>query len=165
MSITTSAVATQRAGGRRCCAHGADGARTSVYLKWIDAFETGSAEIDMLHRELVRDCDSLLLLIDNESGWALILAEAKKLVESCAEHFRTEEALLERTRFSRCAEHATEHRRLEREMQALIARMDQMDGSLKEHREYPKSLGPPLIDLIIRHDLDYRSHLLYQRGL
>lgn len=76
---------------------GPDGARTSVYLKWIDAFETGSAEIDMLHRELVRDCNGLLLLIDNESVWPLILAEAKKLVASCTEHFRTEESLLEKT--------------------------------------------------------------------
>jgi hypothetical protein len=49
-------------------------------------------------------------------------------------------------------------------MQALIVRMEQLDGSLNEHREYPRSLGPSLIDLIIRHDLDYRSHLLHQQG-
>ena len=49
-------------------------------------------------------------------------------------------------------------------MQGLIAQMERVDGSLKEHRDYPKALGPSLIDVIIRHDLDYRSHLLHQQG-
>lgn len=80
------------------------------------------------------------------------------------EHFSAEELLLERTRFARCAEHTAEHRRLEREMRILVTQMERVDGSLEEHHEYPKSLGPSLIDLIIRHDLDFRSHLLHCKG-
>ena len=152
------------AGGRRRFEHAAGGSVTSVRLEWINIFETGNVEIDDLHRKLVQDCNGLLLLIDNESTWTLIVAEARKLVEGCLEHFKAEELLLERTRFPRCAEHAAEHRRLEREMQAVIVRMEQVDGSLREHREYPRSLGPSLVDLIIRHGLDYRSHLLHQQG-
>jgi hemerythrin-like metal-binding protein len=139
------------------------GGHASAYLQWIDIFETGNTEIDALHRCLLQDCNSLLLLVECEVCWLLILAQAKKLVEDCIRHFRAEEALLERTRFPRWAEHAAEHHRLEREMQTLVMRMEQVDGSLKEHREYPKSLGPSLIDLIVRHDLDYRSHLLHQQ--
>ena len=136
----------------------------SVYLKWIDAFETGSSDIDALHRELIQDCNSLLLLIANDADWALVLADAKKLVADCVKHFRAEEALLGRTRFPRCAEHTAEHRRLEVEMKSLLIRMEQVDGSLQEHREIPRSLAPALVDVIIRHDLDFRSHLLQQQG-
>lgn len=150
--------------GRRHCACVPEGVCSPGRLEWIDAFESGSAEIDSLHRKLVQDCNSLLVLIETDAGWPLILAGAKKLVENCIDHFRIEERLLEQTRFPRCADHAAEHRRLEREMLALIDRMEQVDGSLREHRDYPKMLGPALIDVIIRHDLDYRSHLLHQQG-
>jgi hypothetical protein len=88
----------------------AEGTRPSVYLKWIDAFETGSSDIDALHRELIRNCNGLLFLIDNDAAWALIPAD------------------------------------------------------LQEHREIPRSLAPALVDVIIRHDLDFRSHLLQQQG-
>lgn len=164
MSITTSAGAIPSSAAGRRYELGADGTRPSIYLKWIDAFETGSADIDALHRELIRDCNSLLLLIENDAAWALILADAKKLVEDCVQHFRAEEALLGRTRFLRCAEHKAEHRRSEVEMEDLLIRMKQVDGSLQEHREIPRSLAPALVDVIIRHDLDFRSHLLQQQG-
>jgi hypothetical protein len=57
-----------------------------------------------------------------------------------------------------------EHRRMEQDLRGLIARMEQVDGSLKEHRDLPASLGPSIIDLMIRHDLDYRSHVLHFQG-
>jgi hemerythrin-like metal-binding protein len=165
MSMTTSAGAVPLAtGGCRHDPSGADGACSSVYLSWIDAFETGNAEIDALHRELVQACNGLLLLVENEADWRLIVAEARKLVERCIEHFGFEESLLENSRFPRCADHAAEHRRLERKMQDQIDRMEQADGSLREHRDIPRSFGHSLVDVIIRHDLDFRSHLLHQQG-
>jgi hemerythrin-like metal-binding protein len=166
MSMPTSGVsAPSETAGCRHHACVPEGVRRSLYLEWINAFETGSPEIDDLHRKLIQDYNSLLLLLEEDAAaWPRILAEAKKLVERCVDHFRTEERLLEQTKFPRCTDHAAEHRRLEREMQALFARMEQVDGSLREHREYPKALGPALIDVIIRHDLDYRSHLLHQQG-
>jgi hemerythrin-like metal-binding protein len=163
MPTSAISVPSETAGCRHHACVG-EGVRESVQLEWINAFETGSPEIDDLHRKLIQDCNSLLLLVEEDAPWSRILAEAKKLVENCVDHFRTEERLLEQTKFPRCADHAAEHRRLEREMQALFARMEQVDGSLREHREYPKMLGPALIDVIIRHDLDYRSHLLHQQG-
>ena len=68
------------------------------------------------------------------------------------------------SRFPRRAAHVAEHRRLEGEMHGLIARMSAVDGSREEHRDYPRAFGPMIVDLIIRHDLDYRSHLLHQQG-
>jgi hemerythrin-like metal-binding protein len=136
----------------------------SAKLEWIDIFETGIPELDALHRSLIQDCNSLLRLVENGASWPLVVGKARTFVGSCVEHFRVEESLLEHTGFPRCAEHAAEHRRMEREMQALLARMEQFDGSLKEHRDAPRSLGPALIELILRHDLDFRSHLLHRQG-
>ena len=152
------------AGGCRCHARSVAGESAPVYLEWIAAFETGSPEIDALHRELVRECNSLLLLVENRAPWPRIVADAGRLVEGCIQHFRHEEETLARSRFPRRAAHIAEHRRLERELHALIARMAEVDGSREEHRDYPRSFGPLIVDLIIRHDLDYRSHLLNYQG-
>ena len=161
---TTSAAATQTAtGGRPLGDCNPDDADKRVYLKWIAAFETGSSEIDALHRDLVRDCSHFLWLVENNTVWSLIIDEAIRLVESCVAHFRFEEMLLEQTRFPRRLEHLTEHRRLERKLRGLIERMKQVDGSLKEHRDMPRSFGPAFVDLIVRQDLDFRSHLLRQQ--
>jgi hemerythrin len=136
-----------------------------VQLKWIDAFETGHAEIDALHRGLVEDCHSLLLLSESETAWPLVVAQAKKLVSACVAHFHLEEALLEEIQFPRRAEHAAEHRRFGREMDQIIDDMERTDGSRKECHGYPEMLVRLLIDFIIRHDLNYRSHVLQSQGL
>jgi len=149
--------------------HGSDNAKKvgpikGEPIKWIAAFETGNPEIDDLHRALVRDCAALQALLADEAPWALIVDEARKLVAACIEHFRVEEAVLERIGFPRLAAHLYEHRRIEQELKILLTHLDQFDGLQKEHRELPATLVPALIDLIIRHDLDYRSHILHSQG-
>jgi hemerythrin len=133
-------------------------------LKWIDAFETGDAEIDGFHRRLIRECNSLVLLIENDADWSLIVREFKQFLESCFEHFSMERSVLENARFPRCEKLVAGQRRWASEMQTILARMYQVDGSLPEHRAIPSSIGSALIDLIIRHDLDFRSHLLFEKG-
>ena len=133
-------------------------------VKWIDIFETGDAELDALHRKLIEDCSALLTLLAERGPWPLIVAEAGKLVVDCIEHFRVEGDLLARIEFPRRAAHAAEHRRIERDLRSLVASMERVDGSLPEHRDLPASLGPALIDLMVRLDLDYRSHLLHRQG-
>lgn len=149
-----------------CRGHGRKvrGELAPANLQWIKSFETGSTEIDALHRELVEECNSLLLAVEDGAGWSRIVADTSRLVEGCVQHFRHEEELLRWAWFPRAAEHVAKHRRIERELQVLISRMKAVDGSLEEHRAYPRELGPMLVELIIRHDLDYRSHLLHQQG-
>jgi hemerythrin len=133
-------------------------------LEWIDVFETGNAEIDSSHRKLIQACNSLLLSIENEADWSLIVDEVKKLLENCFAHFSVELSALESSRFPRCDQLVAGQRRWACEMQKILARMYEVDGSLREHREIPSAIGPALIDLIIRHDLDFQSHLLNQEG-
>ena len=88
-----------------------------------------------------------------------------RLVEGCVQCFRHDEALLARACFARNIEHIAEHRCIERELQGLISHMKMIDGSREEHLAFPRALDPMLVDLIIRHDLDDRSHLLLKQGL
>lgn len=134
------------------------------YLQWIKSFESGSAEIDALHRELLEECNALLRALEDGAPWPRVVADAGRLVEGCIQHFRHEEELLAWTRFPRRTEHVGEHRRLERELLGLLSSMSMVDGSIEEHREYPRSFAPMLIDFMIRHDQDFRSHLLRQQG-
>lgn len=145
-------------------ASGATGGCRTPYLQWIKSFESGSAEIDALHRALLEECNRLLRALEEGAAWPCIVAGAGTLVEGCIQHFRHEEELLASTRFPRRAEHVAEHRRLERELLGLLSSMGMVDGSLEEHREYPRAFAPMLIEFIIRHDLDFRSHLLRQQG-
>jgi hemerythrin-like metal-binding protein len=133
-------------------------------LKWLDILETGSTEVDRLHRELVETGNSLLLLLESRAAWPAIVAEATRLVADCIAHFQVEEAVLERTGFPQRAAHQAAHCHMEQEMRRLIARLERLDGSLQEHRDLAASLGPGLLDFMIRTDLDYRSHLLYRQG-
>lgn len=133
-------------------------------LKWIDIFETGNADIDALHRKLFEDCDRLMTLVSERAPWALVVGAAKELIAECIAHFRVEESLLECTSFPRREVHLATHRRMEQQMRGLVARMERVNGSLREHRDLPASLGPAIMDLMIRHDLDYCSHLRYLQG-
>jgi hemerythrin-like metal-binding protein len=169
MSLPMSlAAADAPASGCQCCEDAAGEACAAEapkpILKWLDSFEIGNAEIDALHRTLIKDCNSLLALVAADGAWPLIVARTRKLVVDCIEHFRIEESVLEGINFPRSDTHAAQHRRLEQELGELVARMERVDGSLKEHRELPASLGPAIIDLVIRHDLDYRSHVLHWQG-
>ena len=161
-TMESAGVVSTGTGGHRCPGRGRQ--RSSRRLQWIKSFETGSSEIDALHRELVEQCDSLLLALDGGAAWSQILADAGRLVEGCIHHFRHEEDLLDWARFPRKAEHVAEHRRFERKLHGLISQMRAVDGSRKEHRAYPRELGPMLVEFIIRHDLDYRSHLMHVLG-
>ena len=163
-AMSVSETSGRRPHERRAGQDGPAGASKTTMLKWIDIFETGNAEIDSLHRELIKDCNGLLTLLADEAAWPSIVAQAGKLVVDCIEHFRVEQSVLERIKFPRRDEHVAEHTRIEERLRMLLARMESVDGSLKEHRDLPASLGPSLVDLMIRHDLDYRSHLLYRQG-
>jgi hemerythrin-like metal-binding protein len=159
-------VKSETGGHRQRGSSGVGGTRAPkpTLLKWIDVFETGNTEIDSLHRGLVENCNGLLTLLAEDADWPLVLARSKALVADCIEHFRIEESMLEHVKFPRRAAHAAEHRRTEQELLSLLDRMERVDGSLAEHRDLPASLGPSMIDLMIRHDLDYRSHVLHRQG-
>jgi hemerythrin-like metal-binding protein len=133
-------------------------------LRWLDAFETGNAEIDRAHRKLITDCNILLAMISTGSSWAMIVARAKRVIDDCVAHFRLEESILEKSQFSRLAEHKVEHVRLEDEMRSALLQMDNRDGAFADRFELARWFGGLLVDAIVRNDLDFRSHILNEQG-
>jgi hemerythrin len=134
------------------------------HLAWLEILETGVAELDAWHRQLVNDCNRLLELIANRVLWIQVVAATALLAAKLMDHFRFEEEVMERNGFPRQESHAAEHRRIESQLTDLLAQIKEVDGSQEEHLVLPTAFKSILIDVMVRHDLDYRSHLLYRLG-
>jgi hemerythrin len=79
------------------------------YAKWNDALLTGDTEVDAQHRalyDLVNDLSADALLDDNP---ALTEIELERILRYAANHFATEESLMDRTEYPRRAEHIAIH--------------------------------------------------------
>lgn len=137
---------------------------TPPKLAWIEIFETGVAELDSWHRNLLRDCNDLLKAVDGNALWATVVDKTRHLVTSCIEHFQLEEAIMLQNGFPRREDHAREHRRIADQLRILADSIARADESRKEHRQLPLRFRSILIDMMVRHDSDYRSHLLHQLG-
>jgi hemerythrin-like metal-binding protein len=133
-------------------------------LAWLEILETGVVELDAWHRQLVNDCNRLLEFVADRAPWIQIVAAAALLAAKLMDHFRYEEEVMARNGFPRHDTHAAEHRRIESSLAELLARIKEVDGSLEEHMVLPTAFKSILIDVMVRHDLDYRSHLLDRLG-
>lgn len=104
------------------------------YAKWNDALLTGDTEVDAQHRalyDLVNDLNADALLGDNP---ALTEVELERILRYAANHFATEESLMERSGYPRAAEHIAIHHDFAK------AATDMVEAHLSGH-------GPTLGDL------------------
>jgi hemerythrin len=133
-------------------------------IAWTDVLETGIPELDEDHRTLIEQCNALTALMHAEVAWSEVVAATRRLAETCIEHFRSEEALLERTEFPRRDRHKAQHREMERRFKNLVDFLAGVDGSSPEHRKSAEAVRTTLVDILFRHDLDYKSHLQHAAG-
>ncbi|WP_374649842.1 bacteriohemerythrin [Dongia sp.] len=131
---------------------------------WSAAFETGNAEIDAQHMALIDGSKKLKELVRSGGDWDEVKAGLAHFTEICLRHFRYEEQILEQVGFPRYAEHVAQHHRIEVMLQEFGDMVARADGDAPEHRELVASLEIRIIDLIVRHDLDYKSHLMNIAG-
>jgi len=103
-------------------------------------------------------------LMDAGVAWAEVVAAARRLSIDCAGHFRAEEAILEKTEFPRLDRHSQQHRSIESQFGTLIDFMSGGDGSRPEDRAAARTMRDTLVDVLFRHDLDYKSHLQHAVG-
>lgn len=148
----------------RAVAYDGSEASATGQIAWMKIFDTGVPELDAWHMQLIDDHDRLQRIVDRGAPWRRVIAAAERLVACCIDHFRFEECLMVQIAFPRRDMHIEEHRRIERQLTATVARIRDVDGSQVEHRSIPASFRPILIDLMVRHDLDYRSHLHHWFG-
>jgi len=134
-------------------------------LRWSDAFAIGIAEIDRDHRELIHDAETLIKLFQARNPWAEIRKQAERMAERCIEHFRREEAILEKDGFPARQQHALEHRRIESEIADILKSVrEAADPPAADVVEAVMFFRSMLVDHLLRYDLRYKSHLLYMRG-
>lgn len=133
-------------------------------LVWIDSFSVGIPELDDDHRQLVADAGAIVEAVRARRPWREVETLAGLMVERCRAHFRREETVLERDRFSALAAHQREHARIEAEMQAILSGIGGSDPPTADMIEAALALREALIDHLLRYDLAYKSHGMYQRG-
>jgi hemerythrin len=133
-------------------------------IAWTEVLETGVPELDADHQALIGQCNTLSELMDGGAAWTAVVQAARKLTERCTEHFRGEEALLEKTEFPRRDRHKVQHREMERRFQDLVAFLAGVDGSSAEHRKAARAMRTNLVEILFRHDLDFKSHLQQAAG-
>lgn len=133
-------------------------------LPWMSILETGVKELDVCHRKLIAECNELLALRLSSRPLEDIAARAHALANNCIKHFDVEEELMRQTDFPRVEQHIAEHRRMREELPRLVAALAQSGSDALKVEQSLDALRFSLIELLLHHDLDYRSHLLHSQG-
>ncbi|MFO1190110.1 MAG: hemerythrin domain-containing protein [Alphaproteobacteria bacterium] len=134
-------------------------------LRWSDSLAIGIAELDRDHRELIHDAATLIKLFQARNPWAEIRKQVELMAERCTNHFRQEEAILEKDGFPGRQQHAVEHRRIESEIADILKSVrEATDPPAADIVEVVMFFRSMLVDHLVRCDLRYKSHLLYVRG-
>ena len=128
-------------------------------IEWVDVLETGYADLDREHRTLIEQCNALTALVRKKGVWPEVVQAVQALARDCAAHFRVEESLLQDTEFPRYELHKQQHEKIEQRFDELVGFLASVDGSRPEHWEAARSMRGTLLDVLFRHDLDYKSHL------
>jgi hemerythrin-like metal-binding protein len=127
---------------------------------WSVAFETGNAEIDRQHRSLLADSAKLKRLVESSASWDDIKAALAALIADCSAHFRFEEELLRSTSFPRLEGHIRQHHEIEAMLQQLADLAAEPGVAVTERGAAIATMERKIVDIIVRHDLDFKSHLL-----
>jgi hemerythrin len=133
-------------------------------LPWLPVLETGHAEIDGQHRELIDDANAIYELIATRGDWARLTDAIGKMRRDCALHFADENKLLSSSGFSDAAAHALEHSRILEQVAQIHGTIRAAPGPTRLHWELALTLRSLLIDHFLRYDLQYKSHVMYHRA-
>ncbi len=125
--------------------------------EWKKSFDTGNAVIDAQHRGLVESLNKILTF-SNEGKGALAFAECLAFRKLAEKHFNDEMKVLHEAEFPRLKTHAKEHMNLLGKFDKIFSDCAEncKDGAPCPHME---ELSFMTVDHLVRHDLDYKSHL------
>jgi hemerythrin-like metal-binding protein len=138
--------------------------KAMVPLPWMDILATGVQELDDWHRRLLDECNDLVQARNAGAPLALIVARANRMIANVTDHFAVEEDLMQRTGFRRLDQHIAEHVRVRHELPLLVAALQASGADDAGVDRSLDRLQFALLNLLLRHDLDYRSHLLDAQG-
>lgn len=130
-------------------------------LPWLDILETGNAQVDGEHRQLIDDANQVHALVSEGATWEQVVTTARAMRERCALHFATEDKVLKATRFPDVDRHLRAHRRILLEIDTILQDIEGAEQPTRLHWELVLSLRGILVDHLLRDDLKYKSHLMY----
>ncbi|MDR2417972.1 MAG: bacteriohemerythrin [Treponema sp.] len=79
------------------------------FVKWEDRYALGIPRIDAQHKELLRLTNALFVACQDGSANDIFRETIKGTVKYVAEHFSTEEVMMERIKYPERAEHKKQH--------------------------------------------------------
>lgn len=115
-------------------------------IEWRKEFETGIAEVDHEHRELVDLINALHAEIKKGGAHESVSAFLGEVFARIAAHFALEETVMRKHRYDEYAEHKADHERLLDELRDI---MDQHD---EEHfNDASQALATTVRDWFVNH--------------
>jgi hemerythrin len=128
---------------------------------WHEEYALGVAEVDQEHRRLFGAAEKVHELILHCAGRAAVEAGVGELIQVAADHFASEEALLERTGYPELAGHRSLHRELLREIHRKQARI--RDNNLNMDIEFLAFIKAWILDHTLTTDREFAPFLLSRR--
>jgi hemerythrin-like metal-binding protein len=95
-----------------------------VTINWLSRYELGIPEIDAQHLRLFEVVNELIEQIREGARAGQVMEVVDHLVSIALEHFRTEEAWMERQGFPGLEAHRMEHQHIQRRIFELKPRLD-----------------------------------------
>ncbi len=129
-------------------------------IAWRAAFETGIADVDHEHRQLVELINALALQVAGAGDAAQIQAFLGEVFAKIAAHFALEESIMRGQNYDAYAAHKAEHERLLDEIRDIMDAVS--DGSLADYRGV---LAATVRDWFVGHfqTMDARLHKRLRR--
>lgn len=126
------------------------------YIEWTPRYETGIPEIDAQHRNLVELIRRLQAALEEGLPQATALELSGFLLRYVEEHFRDEEAFMERIHFPGLPDHRLLHERLRARAVKIAERIS--TGEAGSAEELSLLLFEWLRDHILHDDFSYAAH-------
>lgn len=123
----------------------------------IKLLETGLADIDDQHAQLLACLDELKAFVGGKYEFAATFTAVQTLLGYTEQHFTYEEDLLRRCDYPELEEHINEHARLITEVRHQWARIEQGDADIA--REVVETIERWIVDHINSEDVEYAKFI------
>lgn len=134
----------------------------AMTFTWSADLETGNAQIDAEHQELIQACNRLLTACAAGRGRAELGQTVDFLSQYTKTHFRHEEALQLQSNYPDFANHQQLHAGFIRTVEKLAARLKEEGPTVQLVGEFNKQLGGWLINHIKSEDAKVARHIQSQ---
>lgn len=131
---------------------------------WSKELETGNAQIDAEHKNLIQASNNLLAACANGQGRAELNKTMDFLQEYTKTHFSHEEALQLKFKYPDYANHKKLHQSFIRTVADVSTRLKAEGPTVQLVGEINRMLGGWLINHIKREDVKVAKHIQSQKG-